>query len=76
MDTFTELEDKLQNDYSGSELRQLLTQLNEAAREMEKQLRQPIDSEAYASIERRRHACLASTHIIETIWSHHHAKNN
>lgn len=76
MNTFTQLEDDLRNDHSGNTRRTLLAQLNEAARAMEKQLRQPIDSDLFASVERKHRACLAAIQIIETIWSCHHAQRN
>lgn len=72
MPTLTELEDSLACDPSGHQLRALLDRLDAAATELGREQRQPQSAARYASLERKRRACLAAMQVMTCAWERWH----
>ncbi|ACY83707.1 EscE/YscE/SsaE family type III secretion system needle protein co-chaperone [Edwardsiella piscicida] len=71
MPTLTHLEDSLRHDPRGHQRQRLIDCLNEAARRLALELRQPHSADEYARLERQRQSCLAAVRVIDTLWTLH-----
>ena len=75
MTTLTVLEDKIASDFDGRYFREILSQLDESAKQLASQMRQPTSADDYKALERKYNACISSMRVVDAVWKRHHSSS-